>query len=84
VDNGVNATALPVGLPDGSRGFGLLFESGANQGYRIDITNGVARGNEAETIYMVTSSTVFNYKCCFDVRGGGGEWRRATLRAPTP
>jgi len=66
VDNGVNASALPVVLPDGSRGYAAHFESGANQGYRIDITNGVAVGNEAETIYKVTSGEIFNDKCCFD------------------
>jgi hypothetical protein len=55
VDNGVNASALPVRLPNGARGYGALFVKGLNQGYRIDITNGVAVGNEAETIYMVTS-----------------------------
>ena len=66
VDNGVNASALPVQLPDGTRAYGAHFVSGANQGYRIDISNGVATGNEAETIYMVTSSTVYNDKCCFD------------------
>ena len=66
VDNGVNASALPVRLPDGSRGYGALFVHGANQGYRIDISNGVAVGNEAETIYMVTSANAYNEACCFD------------------
>ena len=66
VDNGVNASALPVRLPDGSRAYGMLFVSGANQGYRSDITNSVAVGNTAETIMMVTSSRAFNDKCCFD------------------
>jgi hypothetical protein len=66
VDNGVNASALPVTLPDGSRGYGALFVHGANQGYRIDITNNVAVNNEAETIYMITSSSSYNADCCFD------------------
>lgn len=66
VDHGVNASALPVRLPDGSRGYGALFVSGANQGYRIDITNGVAVNNEAETLLMVTSGATFNDHCCFD------------------
>jgi hypothetical protein len=60
VDAGVNASALPVTLPGGLRGYGALFVHGANQGYRIDITNGVAVGNEAETIYMVTSGEHYN------------------------
>lgn len=93
VDNGVNASALPVRMPDGSRAYGALFVHGANQGYRIDITNGVAvcvaalaparpapkkvltspskpphrSGNEAETIYMVTSGEYYNPDCCLCV-----------------
>ncbi len=66
VDNGVNASAMPLTLPDGTRGYGALFVHGANQGYRIDITNNVAIGNEAETIYMVTSGETYNADCCFD------------------
>lgn len=68
VDHGVNASALPVTLPDGSRAYGAYFESGLNEGYRRDITNMVAIGNEAETIYMVTSGLpeYYNDKCCFD------------------
>jgi len=42
VDNGVNASALPMHMPDGSRAYGALFLKDAFQGYRIDITNGVA------------------------------------------
>ncbi len=66
VDNGVNASALPVLLPDGSRAYAARFVAGANQGYRVDITNGVAVGNEAETIYMVASGEIFNGNCCYD------------------
>ena len=35
-------------------------------GYRIDKTNGIAVDDEAETIYMVTSGTHYNDRCCFD------------------
>ena len=63
VDNGVQANALPLTLPDGSRGYGALFVHGANQGYRIDISNNVAVGNEAETILMVTSGKTYNQDC---------------------
>ena len=66
IDNGVNATALPLRLPSGGRVYAASFVSGANQGYRIDITNNVATGNEAETIYMVASGQTGNEKCCFD------------------
>jgi hypothetical protein len=43
-----------------------------NQGYRIDVTQMTARGNEAETIYMVTSGLpgYTNAKCCFDFGQG--------------
>ena len=35
-------------------------------GYRINNTTGVAKGDEPETLYMVTSGTHFNEGCCFD------------------
>eukprot|EP00038_Savillea_parva_P017214 m.227498 g.227498 ORF g.227498 m.227498 type:complete len:211 (+) comp36917_c0_seq1:110-742(+) len=35
-------------------------------GYRAQNTSGVARGNDPETIYMVTSGTHINGACCFD------------------
>jgi hypothetical protein len=76
VDNGVNASALPVTLPNGMRAYGALFSHGGNQGYRIDITNGVAVGNEAETVLMVTSGKYYNPDCCFDL------FVHAALRAP--
>ena len=68
LDNGVNASALPVRLPSGERAYGALFLSGLNQGYRLDYTNNVATGNAAETIYMVTSGLpqYVNDKCCFE------------------
>jgi non-reducing end alpha-L-arabinofuranosidase len=66
VDNGVNASALRIDVAGGSHVYGALFESGANEGYRVDITNGVAVGNEPETIYMVTSGRYYNDRCCFD------------------
>lgn len=33
---------------------------------RNDATVGVATGDQPETIYMVTSGTHYNNKCCFD------------------
>jgi len=44
--------------------YAAFFEGG--MGYRIDRTKGIATGNNPETIYMVTSGTHFNDKCCFD------------------
>lgn len=72
-DRPVNASALPITLR-GARAYGAYF--GGGQGYRIDVTSGVARGNEPETLYMVTSGTHVNNGCCFDYgcgrRGVGG------------
>jgi hypothetical protein len=59
----VNATAdrLSVG---GHQVYSAYFEGG--MGYRIDNTTGIAKGDEAETIYMVTSGKHYNDGCCFD------------------
>ena len=56
-DSPVNATKerLVVG---GHTVYAAYFEGG--MGYRIDNTSGVAKGDEAETIYMVTSGTHYN------------------------
>ena len=35
-------------------------------GYRNDTTTGIAKNDEPETIYMVTSGTHYNDRCCFD------------------
>ena len=35
-------------------------------GFRNQDTNGIATGDEPETIYMVTSGTHYNGGCCFD------------------
>ena len=37
-------------------------------GYRNDTTNGVAVGDEAETMYAVLNGSHYNDRCCFDVR----------------
>ena len=72
VDRGANASAdlITVG---GHRVYGALFEHGtgpgralSGTGYRCDNTSGVARGDEPETIYMVTAGRRFNAGCCFD------------------
>jgi hypothetical protein len=38
----------------------------AGTGYRIDVTSGVATGDQPEGEYMVTSGKFFNGGCCFD------------------
>lgn len=62
-DSPVNATRMPVTV-GGHNVYAAFFEGG--QGYRIDNTNGVAKGNDPETLYMVTDGTHFNNGCCFD------------------
>ena len=52
-DKPTNATRLPT-LLGGKKVYGAFFEGG--MGYRKDNTTGIARGNEAETLYMVTVS----------------------------
>lgn len=37
-----------------------------HMGYRRDNTSGIAVGDEAETMYMVTSGEHYNDRCCFD------------------
>jgi hypothetical protein len=64
-DKPVAAGAFPVTIGAGAhKVYGGLFLGG--MGYRIDDTRGVARGDEAETIYAVVSGKVFNEGCCFD------------------
>ena len=59
----VNATRHPITV--GGRGaFGAYFETG--MGYRAQNTSKVARGNEPETVLMVSSGTHVNALCCFD------------------
>lgn len=62
-DTGVNATAerLMVG---GHPVYAAHFVSG--NGYRNDKTSSVAKDDEPETMYMVTSGRYFNDRCCFD------------------
>lgn len=62
-DTPVNATRerLYVG---GHPVYSACFEP--HDGYRKIKGNGVATGDEPETIYMVVSGTHYNYGCCFD------------------
>lgn len=64
----VNATrhSITVGR-GGRRAYGMWFETG--QGYRAVNTSGVPRGNDPETLVMVTSGTHVNGKI---VATGGG------------
>ena len=67
-DKAVNASRQPLTVDNQQNGttkvYAAYFEGG--MGYRIDKTSGVAIGNEAEVIYMVTSGKHYNSGCCFD------------------
>ena len=62
-DAPVNATKDPLSI-SGHGVYSAYFEGG--MGYRRDATTGIATGDEAQTVYMVTSGTHFNNRCCFD------------------
>ena len=71
-DNGANASALKLTV-GGHTVYGVYFEHGSGPGrahsgtgYRCDNTSMVAKDDDPETIYMVTSGTRFNAGCCFD------------------
>ena len=67
---GRNGTDMPVNATKdrlhvgGAPVYSAYFEPG--MGYRNDATNGVPVGDEAQTIYMVTSGVHYHAKCCFD------------------
>jgi len=62
-DNPVDAMKERL-LVGGNPVYAAYFDSG--MGYRNDNTSGIATGDEPESIYMVTSGTHYNNKCCFD------------------
>ena len=62
-DAPANATADPLTV-GGHAVYSAYFEGG--MGYRRDKTTGIAKDDEAETVYMVTSGKHFNDRCCFD------------------
>jgi hypothetical protein len=62
-DHGVNASAEKL-MVGGHMVYAAKFLPG--QGYRNDTTSGIATGDEAESMYMVTSGKHYNNRCCFD------------------
>ncbi|KAG6608840.1 Alpha-L-arabinofuranosidase B [Phytophthora cinnamomi] len=62
-DDPANANSLPLTI-NGQKAYAVWIDVG--NGYRNDKTNGIATGDEAEAIYMVTNGTHFNDGCCFD------------------
>ena len=59
----VNASRYPTRLA-GADVYAAYFET--KMGYRNDKTSGVAKGNDPEVMYMVTSGENVNGGCCFD------------------
>lgn len=68
-DKPVFAQSFPVTLAGGHKVYGAYFQT--KMGYRRDDTTGVARGDDAETIYAVWSGKIHNDGCCAD--WGNGE-----------
>jgi hypothetical protein len=62
-DHGAVADALPVSI-GGHRVYGL--DVTGQVGYRDNVTTGVARNGQPESMYMVASGTHYNNLCCFD------------------
>jgi hypothetical protein len=62
-DNEADAAALPITV-GGHAVYGVHMPAGT--GYRNNKPNGTATGDNAQTLYMVTSGGYFNDKCCFD------------------
>jgi hypothetical protein len=62
-DNEADAQALPITI-SGHSVYGEHNPPGV--GYRNNTPNGTATGDNAETIYMITSGDYYNSNCCFD------------------
>eukprot|EP01047_Picozoa_sp_COSAG01_P039659 COSAG01_NODE_3291_length_6306_cov_2.411632_1_plen_178_part_00 len=56
----VNASLHKIGVRGGAQVYGMWLDPG--YGYDVDITKGVAKGNEPESIFAVMSGTHFNGK----------------------
>ena len=63
----VNASKHKIAVQGGVEVYGMWFDPG--YGYNVDITTGVAKGNEPESIYAVMSGTHYNNRCCFGETG---------------
>ena len=60
----VNASKHKIAVRGGTEVYGMWFDPG--HGYNVDVTTGIAKGNEPESIYAVMSGTHYNGECCFD------------------
>ena len=57
----VNASKHKIAVAGGVEVFGMWFDSG--HGYHVDVTTGVAKGNDPESIYAVMSGNVPTLPC---------------------
>jgi len=69
-DSEAVADALPIYL-NGKKVYGVHITPGGwttpgQVGYRNTATNGIAKGDDPESMYMVTDGTYVNGACCFD------------------
>lgn len=62
--NMVNASKHKIEVAGGVNVYGMWFDPGS--GYNVDVTTGIVKGNEPESIYAVMSGKHYNGKCCFD------------------
>ena len=60
-----NATSGKVTV-SGHTAYGIYVTSGSNVAYRNNATKGVAKNNDAESMYMVVDGKRFSSNCCFD------------------
>jgi len=69
-DSEAVADALPIQM-NGKKVYGVHITPGSwtapgQVGYRNTATNGIAKGDNPESMYMVTDGTYVNGACCFD------------------
>ena len=66
-NGGVEANAAQGQVTVGGHvAHGIYVTSGSNVAYRNNATKGVAKGNAAESMYMVVDGKRFSSSCCFD------------------
>jgi hypothetical protein len=66
-NGGTPALATAAKITLGSHtAYGIAVNGGGTTAYRNNTTTGVAKGNEAEAMYMVLDATRFSGTCCFD------------------
>ncbi len=65
-DNPADAAALPTTI-NGHAAYGILIHGGTGSvGYRLLVTNGIAKNDDPESMYLVSSQHDLKNLCCFD------------------